>query len=222
LAGGLAALGAAVWTGPGSTGLLGAGTAAAQTTEQSPAQNDDFIAPRGQFYSMGQQQREEDESDWQTLMDFMRDNAPNRYAILLRQHIPFSSPVRRRLLTRWRTIETLKDNQSELYPLALRQLQVEDRVIGLAARLRRAEKFDLLQNQDDLKAQIHSAAEELVQLDISQREIEVRNAQRALAQQQDDLTRDKNNQDQLITERYRRIVQQAAPGFQPPSVDGQP
>jgi len=239
LAGGLPIVAATVWTGPGVSARWGVESAAAQTTDGSASADGNASSPDSsapvrngfvqrrqwmddlRWYSMSPQDRQavrdREEVAWNELMSFLRENARNRYDILRKHEPEFASPLRTALLQRWQNMVQVRQTQPALYDLMVQQFQAEDRLIGLAARLRRANKLGLTQLQGQLKDQIRAVAGELVELNLSQRAAQIENLRRLLDQQQADLARDTQNKNQLIEARTRRILQQADTAVRPPA-----
>jgi hypothetical protein len=153
-----------------------------------------------------QSQREAEE--WTKLVGFIKENSPNRYLLLLRQTpapLP-GSMVRFRLLQRWLNLEQLQRNQPDLYAIRVDQFKAEDAMIGLVAEFRQARRHTDFGRVRDLKARIRAQAAKLVDLNLRDRQLRLKNIQAALSQQESQLAQDMLNRDKLVDERANQIL----------------
>jgi hypothetical protein len=156
-------------------------------------------------------QREHEGEEWAGLLQFLKDNSPNRYLLVLRQS-PAPRPgsmARNRLLQRWLNLEQLQRNQPALYTVHVEQFKEEDVVIGLVAQLRQAINHGDDGRADELHQEIQSEAGKLVELGLHERALRIDNATALLHQEQIRLDQDKANKDKLVQQRADQIFQQA-------------
>lgn len=224
--------GAAQWLSIKSSAVLAdvAQPSTAQTATPAPAPDNPALFPRRRllmdylrWQSLGpeerdrqfESQRQHEAEEWEGLLQFLKDNSPNRYLLVLRT-TPSPRPgslARVRLLQRWLNLELLQRTQPELYAVHVQQFREEDVVMGLAIQLRQARNHGDEGRADELTRQIHTEVAKLVDLGLHERAVRIQNLQALLRQEQGRLDQDMANKDQLVRQRADQIFQQADRAF---------
>jgi hypothetical protein len=125
------------------------------------------------------------------------------------------------MLQRWQNIEAQQDNPA-LYNVLVQEYKSEDRLIGLAAQLRRAWRQNNADLQQEIKQQIRFQAGQLVDLNLQQRALRIEQVRKLLTQEQADLDADARNRDQLADDRANQVMEQVGGDFRPLPNSNQP
>jgi hypothetical protein len=209
LSAGLLVCAATVWTGPGSNSAFGQ-NGGGGGGGGGGAGGQRLLMEQLRLYGMSPQERQNamarEKAAWENLLAFLKEHAPNRYNILMRQQPLPRTLVRMRLIQRWMNMEQTRISEPALYDLMVEQFHDEDHVIGLVAQLRLANRDKNTSVESDLKDQIRAAASTLVKLNLNQRQLQIQHAEEQLDQQKADLARDTANADQLSAQRADQII----------------
>jgi len=157
-----------------------------------------------------QLQSQQEQDEWQRLVEFLQKNSHNRYMLLIRmrQAPEPGSPTRTNLMQRWLQLEQLERTNPALFDLRVQEFREEDTMIGLAAEMRRARRANDQDSLNSLREKVHAEAVKLVDLDFAERELRIKNAQFLLDQEKNRLDQDRLNKDNLAGQRGRRLMQQ--------------
>jgi hypothetical protein len=169
--------------------------------------------PRRQGWDQMLEAREQEE--WSRMLDFLQTNSPNLYHLLQNRPPVAGTPERTALMRNWLNLQQLERNQSALYDLRVQEIQQRDAVLGLLAQLIHAEHHDPGQ-AEMIKQQIQSQEAKVVDLDLRERELRIKNLQETLDQQRSLLNKDMANKDQIAAKRAQAFISRAE-RFQSPT-----
>jgi hypothetical protein len=210
-AAGVAVCGATGWMGTRGAGPLGPNSAIAQqdTSNRPTPQEQRQLMQDVRIYSMTPEAldsvRSSEREAWAACLSFLQANAPNRYSIISRDQLRPGAPLRIQLVRRWQNMEQVRSSQPQLYESMVQQFTSEDHLIGLAAKLRLANR-NRLPSVGQLQNDIHTEAMKLEDLILAERNLRLVNQQRLLAMQQAELQRDTKNKGQLADARATAII----------------
>jgi hypothetical protein len=157
-------------------------------------------APRGNVPSI----RPYTQQEWDEMMDFLRVNSPLRAQSLANMRLPDNAPAKTNLIRTYRAYKLISEQNPEIGNLRRQQFQVEDKLFGLQARVRR-----FPEQADQLKPQVHFWVEKIVNLEIAEKEIRVKRLQSMLGEETAKLDQQKANAEATVEDRTDRIMEQA-------------
>lgn len=130
--------------------------------------------------------------EWDEIEVFMRENSPVRLGLYQRLETEFglerriTRMARRRIASRFRDIQNLKDRNSDLYDFSFKQLRLEDQALGTLLELRKQDTPEL---QAKLKEQMHA----FVENSLNERQVRVQKLREFVAREEENLERDRKD-----------------------------
>ena len=148
---------------------------------------------------------DESPAEWEQVKEFLRKHAPHRNALLERRAGKEQRPARF-FLKRWRAVEALKTESPELYNTKVREVELEDDLLGICLRLNNGGDRPALQTQ--MKTKIA----DLFDLGVKERTLRIARVESALSEQKKTLNSEIQNRDALIAERFELIKSEGVEG----------
>jgi hypothetical protein len=154
-----------------------------------------------------------DEEEWEAIAAFMEANAPHRWSIYRRfeeqarndgRPIIALNTLRRRMAIRYRMLNVLAQDQPDLYEFVIRQAKVEDQAIETLAVLR--SRPDDTASRDRL----WQLAEQFVRNTLEERATRIERLRKALAREEAELARDREDISALVERIIRRFEEEAS------------
>lgn len=153
-----------------------------------------------------------DEEEWEAISAFMESNSPHRWSAYRRfeeqaraagRESPIVNNLRRRMAVRYRMLMLLKQDQPELYEFVVTQGKIEDDAIRIISRMR--------EQPDDpsMRSQLREVAERFVQNTLKERQTRIERLRRALAREEAELARDRENVTPLVDRLEQRFREEA-------------
>ncbi|MDP9175879.1 MAG: hypothetical protein M3O30_18735 [Planctomycetota bacterium] len=143
--------------------------------------------------------------EWDEMMKFLNENSPLRARALSNLRLPENAPMRQNMLRNYQFYKQAKDRLPEVAELRKKRFQVEDRLFGLAALVRRSAG----EGSPELRREVHNNIETLVNLGISEHELRIKNLQSLLNDEQRKLEQEKANEQTTVSDRTNKIMEQA-------------
>lgn len=141
----------------------------------------------------------------QDTVNFFRDHAPNRYALF--EQLDEGRPrfrVLRVMVNRFRQVQRFKDNDPELYNLAVKQFELQDEAFGMIRNVAGPGNPDA-----ETLSKLRDKVRELAQLGLKEREKRVERLEKMLAEEKTRLDADKADPDALVDRQLRQIRNEA-------------
>lgn len=142
------------------------------------------------------------EQELDDIAAFMRQFAPARWAAL--EALPEAGAVRRSVMiyvvARWRHLQMLREEDTELYDLKVQQMAVEDAIYGLLARTRTPAE------REPLRKILREKVAELVKLGLKEREHRIERLRQALKVEEDRLAKDQGATARMVEQRVNAFV----------------
>jgi hypothetical protein len=163
------------------------------------------IGPAGRFGRPGTMFPPLSQQEIQETATFFRDHAPNRYALF--EQLDEGFPRRRVLrvmVNRYRQIQRFKDNDQEMYNLAVKQFELQDEAFGIIRNVAGTGNPDA-----ETLSKLRDKVKELAQLGLKEREKRVERLERMLAEEKSRLEADKADPDALVDRQLRQIRNEA-------------
>jgi hypothetical protein len=104
-----------------------------------------------------------------------------------------------------RNLERLDREDPELAHVVTKRVELEDQVFGLAKDLRSADS----EEADQIKQTLGQKVAELVNTNLDERQMRIDRLTKTLNIEQQNLARDKDQSDQLVADRLKRIIDEA-------------
>jgi hypothetical protein len=178
------------------------------------------------------------DGEWEQIVEFIRENSPSRFEIFSElldraetdNRHNAQSAIRRRAAIRYRMIRQVQDDQPELYPFALKQLQLEDKVIGAFRSLNKLQNDTPSQGERErLVAEIRVYANELVENRFAEREQRIRTLEQLIESERARLAQDREAREEFVERVEQRLSDESSrmgqlrrrgPGDAPPEPVG--
>lgn len=159
--------------------------------------------------------REPNEDDVRAAEQAMRKLAPNWWKRL--DSAPSDAPWRARVLRgvveRYRDLQRNERRDPEQYKLEIRELELEDEILGLAPRVWHDKPGDG-QNIEEIKNQLREKVGELTDIRIRSREMRLKRLSETLAVEQKRLETEKRERDKTVQKHFEAVVnRRPAPVF---------
>jgi DNA repair exonuclease SbcCD ATPase subunit len=159
--------------------------------------------------------REPNEDDVRAAEQAMRKLAPNWWKRL--DKVPQDAPWRPRMMRgaveRYRELQRTERRDPEQYKLDIRQLELEDEILGLAPRVWH-DKAGGGQNIEELKSQLHEKVAQLTEVRIRSREARLKRLTETLAAEQKRLETEKRDRDKTVQKHFEAVLnRRPAPVF---------
>ncbi len=142
------------------------------------------------------------EQETEDIAAFMREFAPARWAAL--ESLPEAGAVRRSVMVyvaaRWRHLQILREEDTQLYDIKVQQMTVEDAIYGLLARTRTPAE------REPLRKILREKVTELVKLGLKEREHRIERLRQSLKVEEDRLTRDRGTTTRMVERRVDAFV----------------
>ena len=142
------------------------------------------------------------EQELEDIAAFMREFAPARWAAL--ESLPESGAVRRSVMiyvvARWRHLQMLREDDTQLYDIKVQQMTVEDAIYGLLARTRTPAE------REPLRKILREKVTELVKLGLKEREHRIERLRQALKVEEDRLAKDQGTTSRMVERRVDAFV----------------
>jgi len=138
------------------------------------------------------------QEEWDAAIEFMKQNSPRRWEAMQKLSKERQEPLKDAIFRRYRLLEMLRMNDSEVYDLHLKRVALEDEIFGLTRDLRNATTEES-KVRDKLKDKIAS----LVDLGMDERKLRIARWQRQLASEQEQLSREQSARNDTIRKRLR-------------------
>ena len=159
--------------------------------------------------------------EWDDMMAFLQENSHARWYVLSNLHLPENSPVRLGAIREWRNYNFTKDHFPAVADQMLKRFRLEDDLFGLTIKA-----VSSNENPDEIQELIHNKIAEMVQLDLSERQLRIEKLQKLLDEQKQSLAHDQAMEEQVITQRTNgmmaRLERLRAATTQPSSSTTQP
>lgn len=157
---------------------------------------------RGRFVRWRTQQQQL----WTQASEFAQRQTPNRWALY--EQLPDNSPVRYQLaelfMQTYQQIDEASDPSDALFELAAQRVAAEDEAWALGREIQ-------LSQDSYRKEKLHQRLQELVRQIVGQyfeeRQLRIERLKSAIAQQEEQLKQDRDNKEQLITQRMQRLLE---------------
>ncbi|HEX3359014.1 MAG TPA: hypothetical protein VHS31_18690 [Tepidisphaeraceae bacterium] len=131
-------------------------------------------------------------------LDFVKDKFPNHWSLF--SGIPESAPFRNRaiqgMVMRYRQLMRMQDQNPDTYDSLLKQAQLEDDAVGFAR--------DVKKGKPDAEVRLKEAVRRMVMQSLTERQQRIEKLKAALAEQENKLKEDQQNQDHLIAQQIDR------------------
>lgn len=142
------------------------------------------------------------EEELEDIAAFMREFAPARWAAM--ESLPDSGAVRRSVMVyvvaRWRHLQVLREEDTQLYDIKVQQMTVEDAIYGLLARTRTPAE------REPLRKSLREKVTELVNLGLKEREHRIERLRQALKVEEDRLAKDQATTGRTVERRVDAFV----------------
>lgn len=149
--------------------------------------------------------QQETPAEREQAMAFLHKHAPNRYAEIEKRGGPKEKGMRF-MINRWRKIAALQSESPELYNTMVREVEVEDDLLGICLRLKHGGDRQALHEQ--MKARIA----DLFDLGVKERTLRIARVETALGEQKKTLSSEVERRDQIISERFELIKTEGVEG----------
>ena len=155
----------------------------------------------------GPDQREPSEAEFKAAADAMRKHAPNWWRRF--ENAPPGAPRRRLMMRavveRHRELQRIEKRDPEQHAREIRQLELEDEILGLAPRLWR-ERDSAAGDFEEMKSRLREKVEQLIDLRIQNREARLERLTETLNAEKRRLEADKQARDKTVEQRYQAIL----------------
>lgn len=150
------------------------------------------------------------DEEWRAAAASMKALAPNAWARFLEipENAPFRPSFQRGIVDRYQELARLKERNVEQYAGEIKQIQIEDEIFGIAARLRGAQGA----TSEELKKHLQEKVGELIDLRIGNRERRIARLAERLDQERKKLEADKKNKASTVKKKYDAIVDRSVSG----------
>jgi len=136
---------------------------------------------------------------------FAKEHFPNRYAAF--EAIGDERPMRwmftRRIVSQWRRLVQLQDQQPEMFETVMREQKLMDDAFGLSREAR-----DGKSGADD---KLRAKVVEIVENQLKDRKARIEKLEKALQDQKDQLAKDQNRKDELVDQRIEQLEKDTKP-----------
>ncbi|MCC6240818.1 MAG: hypothetical protein IT448_11025 [Phycisphaerales bacterium] len=157
---------------------------------------------RGRFFRWRTQQQQL----WTQASEFAQRHTPNRWAFY--DQLPDNSPVKHQLaelfMQTYQQIDEASDPGDALFELAAQRVAAEDEAWALGREIQ-------LSQDSYRKEKLHQRLQELVRQIVGQyfeeRQLRIERLKSAIVQQEEQLKQDRDNKEQLITQRMQRLLE---------------
>jgi hypothetical protein len=160
---------------------------------------------------------DDDQRRWDKVKEgftaFSEQNTPNfaRFALSkfglkgFDEAMKRGSGFHRRMAKRYVELVDLKERASELHPIKLKQMQVEDAEVGILHQIREAKQSNDAAKVEELKQQLRGKAQEHVQARLDEREYRIKELASSIEKERKKLADDRSNPAALIDARVGEL-----------------
>src|SRR5205823_1241949 len=118
---------------------------------------------------------------WDAANQFMKEHSPKRYEAMQKLSKERQEPLKNNVFRRYRILEALRLNDSDIYDLHVKRVGVEDEIFELTRDLRNASSTE----EDKVRKTLHDKIGELLDLEIEERKIRINRWKKLIAQEQE-------------------------------------
>jgi hypothetical protein len=168
-------------------------TASAQEDQAPASKADEAARPEGEpprmrgFMGMRRRSMGISVQDTEQAAQFMRENSPSRWKTV--EDMPEDSSDRRAVMAfivaRWRTLQSIRDEDAQLYEIKLKQLHIEDDIYAMLATTPSAAE------REPLRPKLRESVSELLNLGLLEREHRIAQLGKLLKTEQQKLDADR-------------------------------
>ena len=145
-------------------------------------------------------------ADWESIAPFMKVHSQNRLKFINGlSDGPMKFGMMNNMVRVSRNLERLDREDPELAHTVTKRVELEDQVFGLARDLRNADSIET----DQIKQTLEQKVAELVDTNLSERQMRIDRLKKTLDIEEQNLTRDKDQSERLIADRVKRIMDEA-------------
>jgi hypothetical protein len=145
-------------------------------------------------------------ADWESIAPFMKVHSQNRLKFINGlSDGPMKFSMMNNMVRVSRNLERLDREDPELAHVVTKRVELEDQVFGLAKDLRSADS----DGADQIKQTLGQKVAELVNANLDERQMRIDRLTKTLNIEQQNLARDKDQSDQLVADRLKRIIDEA-------------
>jgi hypothetical protein len=145
-------------------------------------------------------------ADWESIAPFMKVHSQNRLKFINGlSDGPMKFAMMNNMVRVSRNLERLDREDPELSHVVTKRVELEDQVFGLARDLRNADPVEA----DQIKQTLGQKVAELVDTNLDERQLRIDRLTKTLNVEQQNLARDKDQSDQLVADKLKRIIDEA-------------
>jgi TolA-binding protein len=134
--------------------------------------------------------------EWDDMMAFLEENSHARWYVLSNLHLPENSPIRLGAIREWRNYNFTKEHFPAVADEMLKRYKLEDELFGLTIKAVSSDQSD-----EEIRDLIKNKISEMVQLDLSERQLRIDKLQKLLDAEKQNLQRDQAMEEQVIAQR---------------------
>jgi hypothetical protein len=148
------------------------------------------------------------EQQWGEVEQFMREHSPERLAALQKLHLDGDrlNNLKKMIFARYSYLKTLGEMDHDAYDLKLRQLDLEDKIFGLATAMRAAADEGDDRKREQIRGELRTAVGKLVDLGMAEREARLNRLEKSIHDQRTALTQETQKRDDIIDARVNAAI----------------
>jgi hypothetical protein len=159
------------------------------------------------------------EANKQKIIDFCKENSPNRWEAMERwmsmRKIGDFRPPRDKLILQIKHLMELEQADPDLYKLKVAQIRVEDEEFPMIRELRMALRNEDKPRAKELREKLQQPAAKMVELRLQERQLRLARLQKRLDEEKQRLAKDMNTQNKLVDAHVEEVINNP-PGGPPP------